>query len=223
MTIPRFTDDQILEMRTLYRDGKLQKTIASDYGIKQYMVSLIIRGVCYKNAPWPSTSSGQPRKIMPDFPGYEFDSDGNAYSFHTNKRYGRKMRLWPDTDKGYLMVPIHDVRGKQFLLRVNRIICKLFNGYPPTPSHQAMHLNGIKTDNRAVNLAWGTQVENEKAKVEHGTRPLGEKMNGSVLNDAKIIEIRKSDKSSRELAKQYGVSQQTIHKVVIRETWKHVK
>ena len=156
-------------MRTRYRDGELQKTIAADYGIKQCMMSCIVGGRCYSNAPWPpSTSSGKDRRSLPKFPDYEFDADGNAYSYKESKWYGRKMRLRPDNGKGYLMVPLSTPEYKKYHVRVNRIICTLFHGPPPTPKHQARHLNGIKTDNRATNLAWGTQEENEADKIRYG-------------------------------------------------------
>ena len=187
------------------------------------MVSQIVTGRCYKNAPCPpSLSSGQDRRSLPIYPGYEFDAEGNAYSYHVSKRYGRKMRLWPDTEKGYLMVPLKRKHGKVLLRRINRIICTLWHGPPPTPKHQARHLNGIKTDNRAVNLGWGTQSQNEFDKAKHGTRPVGEKAHSAKLTEAKVRRIRASKKSTRALAAQYGVSQGNICAIRRRRTWKHV-
>lgn len=222
MTTPRFTDDQILVMRTRYRDGELQKTIAVDYMIKQSMMSRIIDGHCYKNAPWPPLiSSSQAHKNLPEFPGYEFDADGNAYSYKYNKRYGRMMNLRPD-DKGYFMVAIYDTKGWPFLRRINRIICTLFHGPPPTLKHQARHLNGIKTDNRAVNLAWGTQKENEADKAKHGVNIIGEQRGNSKLTEAMVRKIRVSRLSTRKLAKKYDVSQPLIVRTKQRKAWSHV-
>lgn len=223
MTIPRFTNDQILEMRTRYRDGELQTTIMVDYGIKQSMISQILGGRCYKNIPWPlPISSGPERRKHPTYPGYEFDDQGNVYSFKYNRRYGRQLKLQPDSDKGYLMTGVVNAQGKPMTLRVNRIICTLFNGLPLTPSHQAMHLNSIKTDNRAINLSWGTQKENEDMKDGNGNRPVGEKVGSAKLNADKVREIRASNKSGRELARQYKVSQPAICQIISRKTWKHV-
>lgn len=201
----------------------MQKDIATMFNVSQTTVSSIINGLSYTDAPWPiSIASSQAHKSSPKFPDYKFDDQGNIYSYKINKRYGRKLKLQP-SDKGYWMVAVVDEHGKQVLLRVNRIICKLFNGLPPTSLHQAMHLNGIKTDNRAVNLAWGTQTENEAAKEAHGTKNKGEKKFGAKLTEAKVKEIRSSDKSSRKLARQYGISQVVIVRVRNRKTWKHVQ
>ena len=120
------------------------------------------------------------------------------------------------------MVPLHTPEFKQYSVRVNRIICTLFNGPPPTPEHQARHLNGIKTDNRAVNLAWGTQRQNEVDKDRYGERHRGERMLNSKLTESIVKEIRTSLDSSRVLAKRYGVSQPAIYKARTRKTWKHV-
>src|SRR5262249_12949164 len=38
-----------------------------------------------------------------------------------------------------------------------------------TPHHEVRHLNGIRTDNRPENLAWGTKSENMQDAVRHGT------------------------------------------------------
>ena len=221
MTISRFADDQIFEMRTRYRDGELQKIIAADYGIKQCMMSMIVDGRCYKNAPWPIFLSSGPRRSLPQFPGYEFDSDGNVYSFKCNKRYGRLMNPRPN-DKGYSMVAMTDKYRRYRNLRINRIICTLFNGLPPTPTHQARHLNGIKTDNRAVNLAWGTQKDNEANKARHGVKSLGEKNGNSKLTEAIIRKMRVSRLSTRKLAEKYGVSQSLVVRIKQRKAWSHV-
>ena len=45
-------------------------------------------------------------------------------------------------------------------MRVHRLVCEAFNGPPPFEGAVVRHLNGIKTDNRATNLAWGTKAEN---------------------------------------------------------------
>lgn len=46
---------------------------------------------------------------------------------------------------------------------------------PPPPGDQARHLNDVKDDNRAVNLAWGTQSENMRDAVRNGVK-FGEDM-----------------------------------------------
>lgn len=219
----KLTNDQALEVRTLFRDGVQQKELSSRFGINQTNISCIITGRYYADVPWPPPIvSCSTRKKHQKYPGYEFDAEGNAYSFKYNKRYGRLMNLRPN-DKGYLMVAMIDASGKHKNLRVNRIICTLFNGDPPNPRHQARHLNGVSTDNRAVNLAWGTQSENELDKAKHGINPVWEKAGGAKLTEVIVRKIRASKHSSRKLALKYGVTQPTIINAINRNTWKHVK
>jgi len=219
----KFNNNQVLEIRTKYRDGIQQKALAALFGVSQSNISSIITGSHYKDAPWPIPFvSSKDWRGLPNFPGYKFDKEGSAYSFKYNKKYGRKMKLHPDNKKGYLTVAIHDIDGKPFRRRINRIICTLFHDLPPTQKHQAMHLNGIKTDNRAINLAWGTQKENEAAKNRHGTRLIGEDVCSAKLTEVMVKQIRASKQSQRKLAIKYGVSQPTILNVIHRKRWKHV-
>lgn len=44
----------------------------------------------------------------------------------------------------------------------------------------------------------------------------------AVLDDEKVRAIRQSNEETSRLAKRYGVSTVTIHKVRTRQTWKHV-
>lgn len=213
----KLTNDQALEIRTLFRDGVQQKELSTRFEVDQTNISSIVTGLSYVDAPWPpSISSGQVRKRLPDFPGYEFDEKGNSYSFHLNKRYGRLMIPRPN-HKGYLSITMTNKHKKPFLCRVNRIICTLFHGPPPSLKHQARHLNGCKRDNRAINLAWGTQKENEADKVRHGTISRTTKLTETIVR-----EIRDSKDSSRKLAIKYDVSQPTILDIINRKTWKHV-
>ncbi len=219
----KLTNAQVLEIRTQFRDGAQQKILAIRFGVGPTSIAGIIRGDHYKDVPWPpSLSSSKGQRSLSDFPDYKFDSDGNVYSYKRNKKYGKKMRLWLSKKK-YFMVPIRDSHGKQRLCRVNRIICMVFNGPPPSPRHQARHLNGDRIDNRAVNLAWGTQSQNELDKRKHGTNQVGEKVSSSKLTEDVVRKIRNSKQSSRKLAVKYGVSQPTILNVINRKTWKHVQ
>lgn len=69
---------------------------------------------------------------------------------------------------GYAGVSLHKVLVRENRY-VHRMVCTEFHGPPPLGT-EVRHLNGIKTDNRAVNLAWGTHSENERDKFGHGTR-----------------------------------------------------
>lgn len=56
--------------------------------------------------------------------------------------------------------------GKRQRFTVHRLVALAFHGESEL---QVRHLNGIRSDNRAVNLRWGTISENAVDRVSHGT------------------------------------------------------
>lgn len=89
---------------------------------------------------------------------------------------GIERRLLVDGD-GYLRVGLRydGDSKKQRTVRVHRIVCEAFHGPRPSPKHEVRHVNGIKTDNRPENLAWGTRVENMRDLVSHGMHNMARK------------------------------------------------
>lgn len=59
--------------------------------------------------------------------------------------------------------------GRMRSYKVHVLVCEAFHGPKPEWAHCARHLNGISTDNRPENLAWGTRSENMQDKARHGT------------------------------------------------------
>ena len=53
-------------------------------------------------------------------------------------------------------------RGRNY--KMHRLICEAFHGPAPDGLPVVLHLNEDSTDNRAENLAWGTQKQNLNAK-----------------------------------------------------------
>lgn len=81
---------------------------------------------------------------------------------------GRVLKTSPSTG-GYRQVTLSRERHKRQFL-VHRLVLNTFVG--PLPDGMCTrHLNGDPADNRLVNLAYGTQSENMKDKVAHGTSP----------------------------------------------------
>ena len=123
--------------------------------------------------------------------------------------------------RGYLFVALQDKKSKV----VHRLVAEAFvenrEGKPYTN-----HLNGVKTDNRAVNLEWVTHQENIQHAIDMGLRntPKGEKSHNAVLTNEQANQIRIERANTKvtlaELAKKYSVSENTIHKIVKGTTYK---
>lgn len=96
---------------------------------------------------------------IPGFVGrYSVTRDGRVFS-HLSKNY---LSLSAGAD-GYILVRLSlgkKNHGKTF--RLNRIICEVFHGKPPSNRAEANHRNGKITDNHADNLEWTTPKQNAR-------------------------------------------------------------
>ena len=108
--------------------------------------------------------------------------------------------------------------------KVHRLVLESFAGPCPV-GKQACHRNGVRDDNRIENLRWGTKRENENDKITHGTKLLGSRTNGAILDEAKVAEIKRClsrGERRSSLAKRYDVSHFTISDIARGIRWTHV-
>ncbi len=77
------------------------------------------------------------------------------------RKYGGKewFGVWEGTAKRYIVV----FKGKTY--KIARMVCEAFHGPQPHPypASVCMHLDENSRNNRADNLAWGSQKENLNA------------------------------------------------------------
>lgn len=152
------------------------------------------------------------RKPIPDFPGYEVDTEGNVFSM----RYGRErlLKFGTQSPMGYLSVRLfHEGTGRT--MRVNRLVAITFIPNPDNKPY-VLHSNDLPTDNKADNLRWGTHQENMTDKSSKHRAPYGEYHHNSKLSTKDIEEIRTPKYRyglNRELARKYNVWPSTISKI----------
>lgn len=159
-------------------------------------------------------------KPAPGFPGYFVGSDGTVFS----ERNGTRRQLkTPLMSTGY---PHCNFRrsGKSIVVLVHRIVCETFHGPPPSGDHEVRHLNGVRTDCRKENLAWGTRSENVQDAIAHGTAAVGERNGRAKLTQKQADKIRQMydlGHSQRALAAIYHVSRRAIQKIVQNRSYPH--
>lgn len=103
---------------------------------------------------------------------YEVSNLGRVRSLPGRRRSGRILNGHTDKD-GYLRVMLC-VDRKQKNAPVSRLVASAFI---PNPSRrgEVNHINGVKRDNRAINLEWCNRSENMIHAYQRGlrVRPVG--------------------------------------------------
>ena len=114
--------------------------------------------------------------------------------------------------------------GKQRLINVHRLVLLAFVG-PCPPGMECRHLDGCRTNNVLTNICWGTKEENHEDRRRHGTDIAGEKNSSAVLNEEKVILMRRMREAGsplKELAALFDVSDSLVSVICLRQAWKHI-
>lgn len=154
--------------------------------------------------------------------GYENYSVSN-YGEVKNSR-GRLLKSYRD-GKGYMSVALCR-NGIPKTSTVHRLVAIAFI---PNPENKPTvnHINGIKTDNRAENLEWASQSENNKHAYDTGLsvakRNVGEQNGRAKLTNSNVFEIKEllKDKElkQKEIAIRYGVHPTRIGAIKNGKAW----
>ena len=85
-----------------------------------------------------------------------------------NKNTGKQMKIGFDKD-GYPMISLRTKDGKKKTYKIHVLKAKAFI-FGPNPLGVSLvrHLNDVKTDNRLINLAFGTQLNNMRDCMRNG-------------------------------------------------------
>lgn len=166
-------------------------------------------------------------RVTPRYKGYEVSDQGRVRSL---RRPVPKVLQPRPNSKGYLCVHLATLpigqgkRGVQRSELVHALVLEAFREARPAGS-QARHLNGNQTDNRLLNLTWGTPQEQCQDKKRHGTHPFGERCGRAKLTAHDVAAIRNrlscGNVSLAALARVYGVSPTSIRDIKYGLTWNH--
>ncbi len=142
------------------------------------------------------------------------DADGRFW----RKRKGVYGRAENRTGRDYLQVR-KMVKGKRYHAGAHRVVWEHFNNQRIPDGYTINHENGVKDDNRPDNLELATYSDNLKHAFRCGlSDQFGERNPNSKLSNKQVAEIRLAYSSGgftqKQLAEKYGVTFQTISKVV---------
>jgi hypothetical protein len=119
--------------------------------------------------------------------------------------------------------------GQTFTYRIHRLVLLAFVGSCPD-GMEGCHNDGNPLNNALANLRWDTHAANIADCVAHGTKTsppvhFGESHHKTKITGADVKAIRAAPKvrgTKARLARQYGISQTTVDRILKREVWRHV-
>jgi predicted XRE-type DNA-binding protein len=162
---------------------------------------------------------------------YEVSNNGrvrsyNKYGFKHEKMDNPRIIKQKMSNAGYLRVLL-SFRGVYKNHSVHRLVASVFVENLNNKKY-VNHLNGIKTDNKALNLEWCTRSENQYHAYENGLQKItyGEDSPNSKLNNDIINEIRQKWETGKysqsQIGKMFNTHQSQISRIINGKTWSHI-
>ncbi|HEV2451255.1 MAG TPA: NUMOD4 domain-containing protein [Streptosporangiaceae bacterium] len=179
----------------------------------------------YASRPFPERQW----RPVPDYEGlYEVSSRGDVWSLPRPAKRGRKrgLLLRQHLDRKGLYLNVALCRdGKQKTVQVHLLVMRAFAD-PCPPGQKTRHLDGNSMNNSwPDNLVYGTQPENERDKIGHGTAPRGERNGRHKLTAEDIREIHRRyrlGEPKRSLSRSFGVAPPMIRRILSGSAWQDV-
>jgi hypothetical protein len=169
---------------------------------------------------------------IPGWPGYFVGDDGSVWCERQKgpggKRVPRRRVKLTRFENGYMMVKlcaIQNGKGRTIQASVHRLVLLAFRGPCPEGMEACHFPDRDKENNRLTNLRWDTKKANSADSVLHGTARYGSKVHNAKLTEEKVRDVLlrlRFGESPLALAKEYGVSDGTIHFIKNGTTWRHV-
>lgn len=133
---------------------------------------------------------------------------------------GDECLIWPffRNGNGYGVISF----GRKNAI-VSRVVCEKIYGAPDSPKIEAAHScgNGHMGCVNKRHLSWKTRSANQADRVLHGTDNRGSKAGASKLDEEDVLKIISllPMKSQPEIARIFGVTQQSISKIATGQNW----
>ena len=167
-------------------------------------------------------------KPIPNFPDYQITKDGRVWSnlrmsVQKHKIGGQWLKPRKRKQGGYLYVTLYEGL-RQHTRYIHRLVLEIFVGSCP-PGMECRHLDGNPKNNKLDNLCWGNHSENQYDAVKHRTHVdnRGEKHGLAKLTEQDVRMIiymyRTGLFLQKEIAKIYGIYQNTVSRIVNRKRW----
>lgn len=165
-------------------------------------------------------------RTLRDYPRYRFYIDGQIWVKSKVKKgewlpCKQTVAVQRQNIKPYhrLMINVENKKGERHTVKAHRLLCEAWHGKPPKNKQEVRHLDGNSLNNNASNLLWGSRLENQADRIQHGSHNRGERSGCAKLNRKQVLAIRKSKKTSATLAAKYGVSKSSVSNIKNKKRW----
>ena len=155
-------------------------------------------------------------KPIPEYEGLYYASNLGRVKKHNYPDSNKIMRQ--NFIRDYLVVGLTDYEHKTKTHRVHRLVAITFKNND-NKNLIVNHINGIKTDNREINLEWIERAENSKHTYTSGIYI-------KKLTPNMVIEIKNmlsEGVMQKEIANKFNVSRSIISEINTNKKWINIK
>lgn len=237
---PVLSDRDISRMQDMWLRGSKQQELAKKFGVSATTIFTHLKGL-KRDSLIPESEDGEIWSEVAGYDGrYIVSSHGRIFSLG-NGRMPQKFLSQSTDHDGYMKVRLTNPNGGGRVTSVHRIVAEAFCPGRTDERCVVNHKDGDITNNHADNLEWCTPAYNTR----HAVKQLGVKMGGEEpfnkkskrivppdpcsvpsphrrFTDNEVLSIRSDSRSSRELAKLYGVNKCTIQNIRLGKTYKNI-
>ena len=165
-------------------------------------------------------------RLIPSLPDYEVSEVGDVRRARDGITRKAGNQLSGTLRKeGYITFCLK-ADGKYKQIYAHRLVCEAWHGPPDAMRPYVAHWDGDRVNNHHSNLRWASTKENQWDRKRHNTDPSGSRNGRSILDEEKVKEIRGRFNGQRGqiagMAREYGMSEAGMHKVVYGYNWKGV-
>lgn len=196
-------------IRSILMDRRAEAIVAAEFGVRPSMVNRIRVGARHAS-------------VAPEIPRWR--------RYRAPKTLGEAVEIRVDksTPDGCWnwIAPLHNCGYGKFSFRgepwlSHRAAYTAARG-PIPPGMFVLHSCDNRRCCNPAHLRVGTHAENIQDAVDRGRNVFGERVVGSKLTEAAVLEIRSSAVSQQALARRFGVAQSTVSKASNRINWRSV-